>query len=75
LFSLSFSPFHFCTEAEAGKGYKERAITFGGLSMGLEPGAQYTWWAKYPAPPEEVKAVTLYTTVAAPLEDIPVSDK
>lgn len=52
-----------------------QASSFGGLSMGLEPGAQYTWWAKYPAPPEEVKAVTLYTTVAAPLDDIPVSDK
>ena len=52
-----------------------QASSFGGLSMGLEPGAQYTWWAKYPAPPDEVKAVTLYTTVAAPLEDIPVADK
>lgn len=52
-----------------------QASAFGGLSMGLEPGAQYTWWAKYPAPPAEVKAVTLYTTVAAPLEDIPVLDK
>ncbi len=52
-----------------------QASPFGGLSPSLEPGAQYTWWAKYPAPPAEVKAVTLYTTVAAPLEDIPVSDK
>jgi hypothetical protein len=48
---------------------------FGGLSVGIDPGELYTWWAKYPAPPAEVKAVTLYTTVAAPLEDIPVSDK
>ena len=52
-----------------------QASGFGGLSVSLEPGGQYTWWAKYPAPPQEVKAVTLYTTVAAPLEDIAVSDK
>jgi hypothetical protein len=52
-----------------------QASAFGGLSMSLEPGAQYTWWAKYPAPPDEVKAVTLYMPVAAPLEDIAVSDK
>lgn len=52
-----------------------QASSFGGLSVGIDPGEQYTWWAKYPAPPGEVKAVTLYTQVAAPLEDIPVSDK
>ncbi len=51
------------------------AEPFGNLSVDLEPGGQYTWWAKYPAPPPEVKAVTLYTPVAPPLEDIPVSDK
>jgi hypothetical protein len=48
---------------------------FGNLGVGLDPGGQYTWWAKYPAPPAEVKAVTLYTFVAPPLEDIPVSEK
>jgi hypothetical protein len=48
---------------------------FGTLGMDMEPGGQYTWWAKYPAPPADVKAVTLYTFVAPPLEDIPVSDK
>ena len=52
-----------------------QASGFGGLAVGLEPGAQYTWWAKYPAPPAEVKAVTLYSPVAAPLEDIAVSDR
>jgi hypothetical protein len=52
-----------------------QASPFGGLSVSLEPGGQYTWWAKYPAPPAEVKAVTLFTAVAAPFEDIPVSDK
>jgi hypothetical protein len=52
-----------------------QASGFGGLSVGLEPGGQYTWWAKYPAPPADVKAVTLYTPVAAPLEDIAVLDQ
>ncbi|HTS30242.1 MAG TPA: hypothetical protein VMH81_30430 [Bryobacteraceae bacterium] len=51
------------------------ASSFGGLSVNLQAGGQYTWWAKYPAPPADIKAVTLYTQVAAPLEDIPVSDK
>ena len=52
-----------------------QASSFGLLSVGLEPAGQYTWWAKYPAPPGEVKMVTIYTPVAAPLEDIPVSDR
>src|SRR5258706_4050155 len=52
-----------------------QASGFGNLSVGLAPGEQYTWWAKYPAPPQEVKAVTLYMPVAAALGDIPVSDK
>src|SRR5271155_4180438 len=50
-----------------------QASGFGNLGVTLAPGGQYTWWAKYPAPPAEVKAVTLYTAVAAPLEDVPVS--
>lgn len=52
-----------------------QADGFGSLRVYLDPAGQYTWWAKYPAPPPEVKAVTLYMPVAAPLEDIPVSDK
>ncbi len=52
-----------------------RADGFGELSVDLDPGGQYTWWAKFPAPPADVKTVTLYTPLAAPLENIPVSDK
>jgi hypothetical protein len=52
-----------------------QASGFGNLAVHLDPAGQYTWWAKYPAPPPEVKAVTLYMPVAAPLEDIPVADK
>lgn len=46
----------------------------GSLTVTLDPGGQYAWWAKYPAPPDDVKAITLYLKVAAPLEDVPVSD-
>jgi hypothetical protein len=48
---------------------------FGGLAADIGGGGQYTWWAKFPAPPAEVKAVTLYTPIAPPLEDIPLTDK
>jgi hypothetical protein len=47
----------------------------GGLGVDLDPGGQYTWWAKFPAPPPEAKEVTLYMPVAPPLEDIPVSGR
>jgi hypothetical protein len=50
------------------------ASSFGNLTVRIDPGGQYTWWAKFPAPPAEVKAVTLYTPVSAPLEDVPVSN-
>ncbi len=51
------------------------ADMFGGLGVDLDPGGQYTWWAKFPAPPAEAKAVTLYMPIAPPLENIPVSDQ
>jgi hypothetical protein len=52
-----------------------QASNFGTLNASIDPGGQYTWWAKYPAPPAEVKAVTLYMPFAPPLEDIAVSDR
>jgi len=47
----------------------------GGLGVDLDAGAQYTWWAKFPAPPPDAKEVTLYMPVAPPLEDIPISGR
>lgn len=47
----------------------------GSLFVNLEPNAQYTWWAKYPAPPAEAKTVTIYMKLAAPFEDVPVADQ
>ena len=52
-----------------------KADGMGDLGVDVAAGGQYTWWAKFPAPSAEVKAVTLYTPLAAPLEDIPVMDK
>ena len=33
------------------------------------------WWAKYPAPPPEVKAVNLYFTSFAPVENVAITDR
>ncbi len=43
-------------------------------SAPIAKGASYVWYAKYPAPPEEVKKVTFYTPLTAPFEDIPITD-
>ena len=44
------------------------------LQVEIEKDGAYTWWAKYPAPPTEVTSVTYYTPLAAPFEDIPITD-
>jgi hypothetical protein len=40
----------------------------------IPKGGSYTWYAKYPAPPDAVKKVSFYTPVTAPFEDIAISD-
>jgi hypothetical protein len=45
------------------------------LEMDINPGSSYTWWAKYPAPPPEVKKITFITPLAPPFEDVPLSDR
>ncbi len=40
----------------------------------LAPGASYTIWLKFPAPPPEVKAVTLQLPGVPPFEDLPIQD-
>jgi hypothetical protein len=47
---------------------------FGRLVPSIAKGGSYTWWAKYPAPPADVKKVSLYTPIAAPFEDVPIAD-
>ena len=51
-----------------------QADGFGKLSVKIAKDGSYTWWAKYPAPPAEVSSVTSYTPLAAPFEDLPVTD-
>ena len=40
----------------------------------LAPGASYTIWMKFPAPPPEVKSVTLQLPGMPPFEDVPIQD-
>ena len=56
--------------------YLTSAAGYGGeLTVTVKPDQQFTWWAKFPAPPPDVKKVTLFLRVAPPLEDIPVADQ
>ncbi|HEV8579541.1 MAG TPA: hypothetical protein VGX68_10715 [Thermoanaerobaculia bacterium] len=40
----------------------------------LKPGESYTLWMKFPAPPADVKAVTLQIPGAPPFEDLAIQD-
>lgn len=40
----------------------------------IPKGGRFVWYAKYPAPPNEVKKITYYTPITAPFEDVPVSE-
>jgi hypothetical protein len=37
-------------------------------------GASYIWYAKFPAPPDEVKKISFYTPFTPPFENIPIAD-
>ena len=47
---------------------------YGGMHFDIPKGGSTVWYAKYPAPPDEVKKVSFYTPLTPPFEDIPVSD-
>ena len=40
----------------------------------LEPGQSFTLWMKFPAPPPDVKSVTLQVPGVPPFEDLPIQD-
>jgi hypothetical protein len=40
----------------------------------INPGASWTWWGKYPAPPQGVNSITFYTQLTVPFEDLPITD-
>ena len=47
----------------------------GTLTPSVAPGASFTWWAKYPAPPANVKKFSFYWPLGAPFDDVPITDK
>lgn len=46
-----------------------------GIKERIEPGTAKRYWAKFPAPPPEVTAVSVFFSEAEPLEDVPITDK
>jgi hypothetical protein len=46
----------------------------GAVRATIPKGGSFVWYAKYQAPPDEVKKINYYTPVTAPFEDVPVSD-
>lgn len=46
-----------------------------GVSDSLESGATRRYWAKFPAPPPEVKALTVLFDGTEPFEDAPITEK
>jgi len=49
--------------------------TANGLDANIAPGKTFLWWAKYPAPPADVKKINFMMPVAAPFDDVPITDK
>lgn len=47
---------------------------FGALRPDLKPAGSFLFWAKYPAPPAEVKKVNLHTPHGPPFEDVPIAE-
>jgi hypothetical protein len=47
----------------------------GRLTATVAPGATFTWWAKYPAPPANVKKFSFYWPLGAPFDDVPITNK
>ncbi len=48
---------------------------FGGLAVKLPASGSWTWWAKYPAPPADVKTISYFTPLGPPFEDVPITDQ
>ena len=43
-------------------------------SAEIRKGASYVWYAKFPAPPEDVKKISFHTPFSPPFENIPIAD-
>ena len=46
----------------------------GDLDVSLAKGGTYVWWAKYPAPPADVKKISYYTPLTPPFDNVPIKD-
>jgi hypothetical protein len=46
----------------------------GSVSISIAKGTSYVWWAKYPAPPAEVKKIGYYTAITPPFDNLPITD-
>jgi hypothetical protein len=46
----------------------------GAVHITIPKGGTFTWFAKYPAPPVEVKKINYYTPITTPFEDVPIVD-
>jgi Cytochrome oxidase complex assembly protein 1 len=46
-----------------------------GLGGTIEPGHSFLFWAKYPAPPADIKKINYITPVTPPFDDVPITDK
>ena len=49
--------------------------TGNGVETDLDAGKTFLWWAKYPAPPADVKKINFITPLSSPFEDVPITDK
>lgn len=47
---------------------------FGNLSASVAKGASYVWWAKFPAPPADVKKISYFTPITPPFDNVPITD-
>jgi hypothetical protein len=48
------------------------ANQLGDLNVQIPKGGAWTWWAKYPAPPDSESKINYITPFAAPFEDVPI---
>ncbi|HVT56819.1 MAG TPA: hypothetical protein VHR45_00325 [Thermoanaerobaculia bacterium] len=46
-----------------------------GISEAIEPGATKRYWMKLPAPPPQVKKITVFFSKTEPFEDLAITDK
>ena len=46
----------------------------GDVYVSIKKGGVWTWWAKFPAPPADVKKVEYIWPIGSPIDDIPCSE-